>query len=52
VVSFKWSHENIDRRLKKFHSNNDLELFVQANNHKDLGLPSFKQPMLPITRFF
>jgi hypothetical protein len=52
AAGFKWSHENIDRRIKKFHANNDLDLFVQANNHKDLGLPSFKQPMLPITRFF
>jgi len=47
----KWTTENIERRLNKFHENNDIELFIQANNHPDLGLPNFKQPKLPMYRF-
>lgn len=52
ALDFKWGHENLERRLKRFNDENNLDLFIKANSHKDLGLPSFKQPKLPITRFF
>jgi hypothetical protein len=48
----KWDHENLERRLQKFNEANDLNLFLDANTHPDLGLPSHKQGLLPITRFY
>ena len=51
-ANLKWDPENLERRLQKFHAENNISLFIEANNHADLGLPTFKQPRLPITRFF
>lgn len=48
----KWDTDNLHRRLNKWRENNDLELFKNANNAEDLGMPKAKQYMLPITRFF
>lgn len=48
----KWDRENLERRLAKFHENNDLTLFVTANTDPDMGLPSAKKHKLPITRFY
>lgn len=48
----KWDQENMERRLTKFNEVNNLQLFVAANTHKDLGMPSFKAGVLPITRFY
>jgi len=48
----KWDRENMERRLNKFNEVNNLQLFVQSNTHKDLGLPSYKPGVLPISRFY
>ena len=48
----KWDPENMERRLAKFNESNNLELFVRANTHADLGLPSYKPGVLPVTRFY
>lgn len=48
----KWDIENLERRLCKFNEANDLNLFLAANNHPDLGLPTHKAGVLPITRFY
>lgn len=48
----KWDRENLERRLRRFNDENTLSLFVAANTHKDLGLPSHKQGKMPITRFY
>ncbi len=52
AVDYKWSHENMERRLEKWREHNDVGLFVSANNNKDLGLPTYKMPKLPMNRFF
>lgn len=51
-VNTKWDPENLERRLKKFNEANDLNLFLEANTHPDLGLPTHKPGLLPITRFY
>lgn len=48
----KWDGENLNRRLQKWHENNDLSLFKKANDADDLGMPNAKKYMLPMTRFF
>lgn len=48
----KWDPENMERRLAKFNECNNLQLFVRANTHKDLGLPSYKPGVLPVSRFY
>jgi len=42
----------MERRLTKFNEVNNLQLFVASNTHKDLGMPSYKPGVLPITRFY
>jgi hypothetical protein len=42
----------MERRLEKWREHNDVGLFVSANNNKDLGLPTYKMPKLPMNRFF
>jgi hypothetical protein len=36
----KWDTENLNRRLAKWHENNDISLFKKANNAEDLGMPN------------
>lgn len=48
----KWDPENLERRLARFNECNNLQLFVRANTHKDLGLPSYKPGVLPVSRFY
>lgn len=48
----KWDKENLNRRLEKWNSLNNIKLFRTANNAEDLGLPNAKVHLLPITRFF
>lgn len=42
----------MERRLNIFNEANNLSLFVDANTHKDLGMPSYKPGVMPITRFY
>lgn len=48
----KWSKENMVRRLKNFHDNNDISLFEAANNRADLGHPKAPPAKYPLSRFF
>lgn len=48
----KWDPENLNRRLAKWHENNNLSLFQKANAAEDLGMSNAKKPKLPMTRFF
>lgn len=51
-LNHKWDVENLERRLRRYNENNELELFIKANHAPDLGLPNAKKHMLPLTRFF
>ena len=51
-ANLKWDPDNLNRRLAKWHDNNNLGLFKIANEAEDLGMPNAKKYKLPMTRFF
>jgi len=42
----------LERRLTRHRENNDINLFLLANNREDLGHPKAKVAKYPLTRFF
>lgn len=49
---YKWDRENLERRLKTYSDNNDLNLFEAVCQRTDLGHPKAEKPVFPMLRFF